>query len=88
MVIPPVDSSTEKTEIIEGMENIVQRAIQHHHLTKERLYQCNDYTGPALIITNKAMRESYKNLKKRGIKLRFITEITENNINYAKNFKK
>ncbi|HXS60772.1 MAG TPA: hypothetical protein VN703_08185 [Candidatus Sulfopaludibacter sp.] len=53
MVIPPLDSSIEKTEIIEGMENIVQRAIQHHHLTKERLYQCNDYTGPALIITIK-----------------------------------
>jgi two-component system, OmpR family, sensor histidine kinase VicK len=30
------------------------------------------------------MKESYKKLKKRGIKLRFITEITESNINHAK----
>src|SRR6476646_6259767 len=70
------------------MENIMQTAIHHHNLTKERLYQCNDHTGPALIMTNKIMKESYNNLKKRGIKLRFITEITKDNIHYAKELQK
>src|SRR6478752_3125007 len=70
------------------MENIMQTAIHHHNLTKERLYQCNDYTGPALIMTNNIMKESYNNLKNRGIKLRFITEITKDNIHYAKELQK
>ena len=81
------NGSNEKTEIIEGMENIVQTAIPYHNLTKERLYQCNDHTGPELIMTNKIMKESYNNLKNRGIKLRFITEITKDNIHYAKELK-
>src|SRR6185503_2087900 len=54
----------------------------------DRLYQCNDHTGPELIMTNKLMKESYSNLKKRGIKLRFITEITKDNIHYAKDLQK
>jgi two-component system sensor histidine kinase VicK len=84
----PKKGSNEKTEIIEGMENIVQTAIQYHNLTKDRLYQCNDHTGPELIMTNKLMKESYSNLKKREIKLRFITEITKDNIHYAKDLQK
>jgi two-component system sensor histidine kinase VicK len=87
-LITPKNGSNEKTEIIEGMENIVQTAIQYHNLTKDRLYQCNDHTGPELIMTNKIMKESYNNLKKRGIKLRFITEITKDNIHYAKELRK
>jgi len=87
-LVIPKNGSNEKTEIIEGMENIVQRVIHHHNLTKERLYQCNDHTGPSLIMTNKVMKESYNNLKKRGIKLRFITEITKYNIHYEKDLKK
>ena len=62
----------------------MQTAIQYHNLTKDRLYQCNDHTGPELIMSNNIMKESYNNLKKRGIKLRFITEITKDNIHSAK----
>ena len=87
-MIKPKNGSKELSEIIEGMENIMQTAIHHHNLTKERLYQCNDYTGPALIMTNNIMKESYNNLKNRGIKLRFITEITKDNIHYAKELQK
>ena len=87
-MIKPKNGSKELSEIIEGIENIMQTAIHHHNLTKERLYQCNDYTGPALIMTNNIMKESYNNLKNRGIKLRFITEITKDNIHYAKELQK
>jgi two-component system sensor histidine kinase VicK len=87
-LIKPKNGSNERTEIIEGMEIIMQTAIHHHNLTKERLYQCNDHTGPSLIMTNKIMKEAYNNLKNRGIKLRFITEITKDNIRYAKELQK
>jgi two-component system sensor histidine kinase VicK len=87
-LIKPKNGSKELSEVIEGMENIMQTAIHHHNLTKERLYQCNDHTGPELIMTNNIMKESYNNLKKRGIKLRFITEITKDNIRFAKELQK
>jgi hypothetical protein len=83
-LLVPLDRSIEATEVIEGIENVINRALQQHYVTKERLYQCNDDTGPAVIITNEPVRRSYIELKKRGVSLRFVTEITRDNLYYAK----
>ncbi|MGN6630158.1 MAG: hypothetical protein ACTHKJ_09855, partial [Candidatus Nitrosocosmicus sp.] len=77
----------EKTEILYGSDKIVERAIDDFHKIKERFDNCTDSTGPSVFFNTPIWKE-FVNLAKRGIKLRFITEITKDNIVYCKELKK
>ena len=48
---------------------------------------CGDYKAPSLTIEVKNI-EILLNLKKRGIKLRYITDITKDNVSYCKELMK
>jgi phospho-acceptor domain-containing protein len=72
-----------RTEILYGADNIVKRVIGDFHTIKERLDNCTDFTGPSVFINTPVWKE-FIELKNRGIKLRFITEITNANISYCK----
>ena len=43
-----------------------------------------NYTRPTLAITIEPIRGAFINAKKRGIKLRYLTEISKDNISYCK----
>jgi two-component system sensor histidine kinase VicK len=45
---------------------------------------CMNYTRPALAITIDPIRSAFSVAKKRGVKLRYLTEITRDNISYCK----
>ncbi len=81
------DTSAAKTEILYGADNIVKRTIGDFHIISQRLDNCTDYTGPSVFYNTPIWKE-FVELKNRGIKLRFITEITNNNINYSKELSK
>jgi two-component system, OmpR family, sensor histidine kinase VicK len=76
-----------KSEILYGADNIVNRTIQDFHMIKERLDNCIDFTGPSVFKTPIVWKELVA-LWNRGVKLRFITEITKDNINYSKELSK
>jgi two-component system, OmpR family, sensor histidine kinase VicK len=72
---------SEKTEILYGPKNVIDILLQF--LSKaNRIDSCGDYKGPSVSI------EAYKNvlvdLKTRGIKFRYVTDITKENISYCK----
>jgi hypothetical protein len=46
---------------------------------------CGDYKAPSAIIEVEEYRKLLFELKKRGIKLRYITDITKDNVKYCKN---
>jgi len=75
----------EKTELLYGVENAVSRGIQFMQNAKKQMDLFGDKNGPSIIIQ---FPDIYKNnyiaAKKRGAKIRFITEITEDNIHYCK----
>ncbi len=71
-----------KTEILHGQDNIKKRTINDFHLIQNRLDNCTDSTGPYVIDT--PLWNEFLELKKKGIKLRLITEITKDNIGYSK----
>jgi two-component system sensor histidine kinase VicK len=73
-----------RTEIIYGTPNIVKRTIQRLSATTEKLDTC--ITGAAIEGTVKAkpVFEEISRLKRNGIKLRYITEITKRNLPYCK----
>ena len=72
---------SEKTEILYGPKNVMDILLQFL-LKANTIDSCGDYKGPSVAI------EAYKNLladlKTRGIKFRYVTDITKENINYCK----
>jgi two-component system, OmpR family, sensor histidine kinase VicK len=74
----------EKTKVYHGIEeanNIILKFVQR---TKNRLDACLDANGPSVMIDVKAIKEARINAKDRGVKYRYITEITKENISYCK----
>jgi hypothetical protein len=58
--------------------------IQFLHQTEGRIDACVDYTRPSLAIDILILKKAFLAAKKRGVKLRYITEITKDNISYCK----
>jgi signal transduction histidine kinase len=52
--------------------------------TKRRIDACVDYTRPSLAIGIEQLKKAFLDAKSRGVKLRYITEINENNVGYCK----
>lgn len=69
----------EKTEVIYGAENVLNRGIQGIPLAKETIDLCGEEDGPSAIVANEPILEKYIEASKRGVRIRQITEITRNN---------
>ena len=80
-----MNSVEEKTEIIYGAENIIKHALNIIPLLKKSVDNCIDSNGPSMfVIPNHPITTAYREMKKRGIRIRFIAEITKDNIEYCK----
>jgi two-component system sensor histidine kinase VicK len=71
----------EKTEIIQGVANVVALAETISQI-KERLDTCVDSSGVLSVATN--LYGKLELLKEKGVKLRYITEVTRENIQVCK----
>ena len=74
------DDVTEKTEVIYGAENVLNRAIRGIPLAKETIDLCGEEDGPSAIVANEPILKKYIEASKRGVRIRQITEITNTNI--------
>jgi two-component system sensor histidine kinase VicK len=72
----------QKTEILYGQENIIRHFLRDLSDVQERFDSCADFTGPSLFV-NSPIWLDYAGLSKKGIRLRFITEITKENMKYC-----
>jgi two-component system, OmpR family, sensor histidine kinase VicK len=75
---------TTPTQIIHGEKNVVNTLLQTISNAKYKVDACVDYTRPYLAIHIKELREVLLTAKKRGIKLRYLTEINKDNLYYCK----
>lgn len=55
---------------------------------RERMDLFGDKNGPSIIMEFDVYKNNYLEVKKRGGKIRFITEITRENIQYCKELMK
>lgn len=62
----------------------MDRVLHFLHETNNIVDACVDYTRPSLAINIPVLRKVFLNAKKRGVRLRYVTEITEDNISYCK----
>ncbi len=73
-----------RTDIIHGIDNVVNTVSQFISNTKYKIDVCVDYTRPYLAIEINQLRDAFLDAKKRGIKIRYLTEITKDNLRYCK----
>lgn len=52
--------------------------------TNSKIDACVDYSRPSLAIEIVLLREAFLNAKKRGVRLRYVTEITNENTSYCR----
>ena len=84
------DKSTiiEKTELLYGVEDVVGRGVQFMQNVRKTMDLFGDKNGPSIIIGYDIYKNNYIDVIKRGGKIRLITEITKDNIQYCKELMK
>jgi nitrogen-specific signal transduction histidine kinase len=80
----PTAASTERTEVLYGTDNVINEELQFFSRAKTGIDTCMDYSRPSLAIGIESIKKSFFNAKNRGVKLRYLTEITPANISYCR----
>jgi two-component system, OmpR family, sensor histidine kinase VicK len=84
MAIIPVNTSGERTDILYGIENIIKFTIQSLSLVQHSFDVCTDSNGPSVILSIEKIKNAYYGLRKKGVKIRCIAEITNYNLLFCK----
>jgi two-component system, OmpR family, sensor histidine kinase VicK len=74
----------ETTEVLRGPDNIQRRTLETFSWVKEELDGCVESTEIAMNVTLDAIWNGYAQLKKKGVILRVVTEVTPDNISYVR----
>ena len=80
------DAVGKRTEVLHGEQNVIKSELEFFSNSNTKIDTCMNYTRPTLAIAIEPIRGALINAKKRGIKLRYITEITRDNISTVKSF--
>lgn len=83
---PTFDS--EKTDVLYGTENAMNKLIQTMSNVKKKADVCADFNAPSFSMDVEPIKNGYIDFKKRGVEIRFITEITKENLHYCKELMK
>ena len=78
----------EKSEVIEGTEDVINKLIEGFSEIRETFDNCIDSSCPSSYVSTSPVWNRCIGLNQRGVKLRFITEITKENISYCKEMMK
>jgi hypothetical protein len=77
-------STPEATEVMYGADNIIDKTLKAFQELKYCMDGCWDSSGPSVVITTEPIRKALKELIKRGISTRYITDINKDNFPYCK----
>jgi two-component system, OmpR family, sensor histidine kinase VicK len=78
------NTARERIEVFYGIENVLSAELQFFANSNIKIDSCMNYTRPQLAIVLGSIRNSFIDARNRGIKLRYLTEITSENISYCK----
>jgi two-component system sensor histidine kinase VicK len=76
--------TTERTEIWSGLETISRKSFEVLSRAKVTSDCCHDSKSPLILVTTEQYFEMIKQMKAKGIRQRFVTEITQDNVKYSK----
>lgn len=75
---------SEKTKILYGSDKVINTALQFTSNASNKIDACVDHTRPSLIVEIKRLKKAFQDAKRRGVKLRYITEIKTENVSFCK----
>jgi two-component system, OmpR family, sensor histidine kinase VicK len=75
-------SKHEKTEMLIGAEVTTSQAWEFFSNISNKLDVCASSAAPTIAMT--LFRDAYKSMKRRGIKIRWVTDITKDNLTHCK----
>jgi two-component system, OmpR family, sensor histidine kinase VicK len=81
-------AAAESTEVFYGGENTTARLLQAFSNTKSTWNVCANSTGPSVTMGVEPIKRGTVDLKERGIRIKYATEITKENISYCKELMK
>ena len=73
-----------KTAIYYNPYNVINTVIEFVDKANHGIDACVDYTRPSLTVDIAALKKAFIDAKERGVKLRYVTEITSDNVSYCK----
>ena len=74
----------EKTKVLYGSDKVIDTALQFTSNASNKIDACVDHTRPSLIVEIKRLKKAFQDAKRRGVKLRYITEIKTENVSFCK----
>jgi hypothetical protein len=83
-VTDDTNNDNEIMQIITDAENITNFNLQHYLTTRIKIDACFDNVAPSVFASDERIMNGITKLKERGIKIRLITDITKDNIDYCK----
>src|SRR5439155_98528 len=79
-----ISKGRSRNMILKGTQNVVDAEVQSFSKAQTRVDTYMNYTRPPLAIGLDPIRKAFLQSKDRGIYLRYITEITKENLSYCK----
>jgi two-component system, OmpR family, sensor histidine kinase VicK len=73
-----------ESDVLSGTDNVINAELQFFSKTRVRIDTCMSYTRPPLAIEIETIKKAFLDAKRRNVKLRYLTEITKDNISYCK----
>ena len=73
----------EKTEVFYGTDKVISEELLFFSKTRQHIDTCMDSRRPSFAIGIESIKKSFVDAKSRGVKLRYLTEITDANISYC-----
>ena len=78
----------ELTQVIHGIENTTNVIQQFQFNATARICSCLNASGPSITVGLDAYKMGLVEARQRGVKLRFVTEVTGENMHYCKELMK
>jgi two-component system sensor histidine kinase VicK len=72
------------TQVLTGKEIVIDAEVRFFSKTQERIDSYMNYTRPPLAIGLDPIRKAFLDAKSRRVRLRYLTEITQENLQYCK----
>jgi len=79
---PSPNTSSERTQVLYGTENTTNSILGFLAGSQLRMDICADSTWPSVAMGVDVFRNALIALKKRGVRSRYITTITKDNLDY------
>jgi two-component system, OmpR family, sensor histidine kinase VicK len=86
--LPPSSSPEKRSEILYGVDKAVGRGVYFMSNVKKRMDIYFDHKAPSIVVEIDEYRNGYRDIRKRGGKIRAFTEITKDNVKYCKELMK